>query len=276
MRSCPKTGTYSYEQLYWKHVSKEFPGKFKNWMHYDYAKIGRNKLEKIGFWQKFQEVVASRGDFLHPDFPPADIVAANMCGVVSTMEKFIESVSIDVLSAFFTKILEFAVVLRNPDDDSGDVVRRAFSQQSQAAADDGDNDGDPASYQENAVHVQEVQKTQSLRDDKKEKLKRFSCPMGGSVTYAAAKPKAAPNVPSQKKRKKSVTTSQPIPDEVLEKETAKLWVHDVDAVIASVTKHIPHPNRIPGSIDNAASYALLFCWRKEVHMNGKFLLVRIQ
>jgi len=48
-----------------------------------------------------------------------------------------------------------------------------------------------------------------------------------------------------------------------------LWVHDVDAVIASVTKHIPHPNRIPGSIDNAVSYALLFCWRKEVHMNGK-------
>ena len=126
MRSCPKTGTYSYEQLYWKHVSKEFPGKFKNLMHYDYAKIGRNKLEKIGFWPKFQEVVASRGDFLHPDFPPADIVAANMCGVVSTMEKFIESVSIDVLSAFFTKILEFAMVLRNPDDDSGDVVRRAF------------------------------------------------------------------------------------------------------------------------------------------------------
>ena len=54
-----------------------------------------------------------------------------------------------------------------------------------------------------------------------------------------------------------------------EKETAKLWVHDVDAVITSVTKHIPHANRIVGSIESGVGYALLCCWRKEAYINGK-------
>ena len=68
-------------------------------MHYDCTKIGNNKIKKLGFWPKLHEVVASRGDFLHPEFPANDIVAANLCGLSSAFETFHESVSSEVLSA---------------------------------------------------------------------------------------------------------------------------------------------------------------------------------
>ena len=89
----------------------------------------------LSFWAKFQEVVASRGDFLHPDFPSNDVIAVNMCGVTTTLEKFKESVSNEVLMAFFTRMIEFVMVLRNIEDDSAVAIRNAL--QSQGSQDAG-------------------------------------------------------------------------------------------------------------------------------------------
>ena len=61
---------------------KTFSESFKHWMQYDCTKMGKNKLVNLNFWHRFQEVVASRGDFLHPDFPSAYFLAADMWGCV--------------------------------------------------------------------------------------------------------------------------------------------------------------------------------------------------
>lgn len=79
--SCPRSGPFRYEKRYEEFIFKMYDPKyfFKTWDMFSAMKAFRHEMDKLDLWQRYQQELDEKADYLHQQINNEAIAANNHC-----------------------------------------------------------------------------------------------------------------------------------------------------------------------------------------------------
>ncbi|CAK0826682.1 unnamed protein product, partial [Prorocentrum cordatum] len=121
-RSCPSTGPDTYLQQCWKHVSKQFPGVWKNNFSFTNSKVIVSGLDRFKMGKQFLEAMCSCVNFCHPSMNTEKILASIRDVLAEITKTFSETIPEFHLIIILTEAFKFCVPKDLDDEDQPDMA----------------------------------------------------------------------------------------------------------------------------------------------------------
>ena len=245
VRTCPKTGPFTYEQQYKDFIAEHYGHLWPKWQHYDNTKAVFNCLKEIGMDEAFISEMESYVDM--SDRELSAIWAVHHMHAFKTLiynEMFTKVVEREVLDMIFVESLFLCCAFTNKLESHPWIFKQKKPM--------GETDW-------------------------------LKAPMGGSVIYSKASARkrafaAAKQAAVKKKAKTGKFSATAIPEPEIEcanlsDGTEKVWLHDLAQCLECAGKLLEQSGLKasirPASIRKCVVLALRFCFQGEVAVHGK-------